>query len=66
MEITKQIQDFVGKEGSCFYSDIARKFSISNYTAKDLVSILVKEGKLEVIDKGIAKLVMPQKKEVRL
>lgn len=57
-DLTQRILEFIQKKGAVFYSDIAREFNVSIYTARDLVNVLAKEGKVSVNDKGIAKLVI--------
>ena len=57
--LTEKILQFIRESRGLFYSDIARKFDISLYTARDHVKMLSKKGLVTVEDKGIAKLVLP-------
>lgn len=63
---TRNLQDeilkFIGKNNAVFLSDIARNFNISHPTAKDIVDVLEKQNFVSVVDKGIAKLVIPKGK----
>ena len=57
MNIEKKVSSFIAKEKAVFLSDIAREFGITVYTAHDLVKSLEKEGLVEIVNKGVAKLV---------
>ena len=48
MDLTKDILSFIKKRKAVFYSDVVREFGISNCTARDLIKILEKEGKVVV------------------
>ncbi len=57
MSLENIILDFIASRGAVFYSDISKGLGFSAYTVKDVVSLLEKEGKVTIEDKGIAKLV---------
>jgi predicted transcriptional regulator len=56
--IEDEILKFVENERAVFLSDIAREFGISVQAAHDLAKRLQQEKKIELRDKGVAKLVI--------
>jgi len=60
-ELTAKIEEYIRKERAVFISDITRKFGIHFMTAHDIVKHLEEQGKIEIRDKGIAKLILPKK-----